>query len=70
MTRIGAMMLALAALVLAGSPAATAGETVLPFHATAQVDRGLRVTVLGTSGLGGRVRRERLRRGISGGAAS
>ena len=37
MTRIGAIMLALAALVLAGSPAATAGETVLPFHATAQV---------------------------------
>jgi len=37
MTKIGAMMLALAALVLAGSPAATAGEAVLPFHATAQV---------------------------------
>ena len=37
MTRIGAMMLALAALVLAGSPAATAGKTVLPFHATVQV---------------------------------
>ena len=34
MMRIGAMMLALAALVLAGSPAATAGEPVLPFHAT------------------------------------
>jgi hypothetical protein len=37
MTRIGTTMLALAALVLAGSPAATAGEVVLPYHSTAQV---------------------------------
>ena len=37
MTRIGAMMLALTALVLADRPPRRPAEAVLPFHATAQV---------------------------------